>query len=194
MEIHCGVTKVQCLLYRKECIGWMPGHCEGRTLPLPYVEPAFASKGERPTKIPAKSKQKIRKWRREVHAWIVGEWQGPRTTSYPGTEPYDAEVSRTVLWEGSGYPLELFLYLHPKLWGYPLLSYHYRGMGFETKKDQGSISVFPIHLTRICFYATSYSVDFIPNRNHRFTNLINHRIQWAAPNLSMDCFFRFFLR
>ena len=24
MEIHCGVTKVQCLLYRKECIGWMP--------------------------------------------------------------------------------------------------------------------------------------------------------------------------
>ena len=28
-----GVKQVQCLLYRKECIGWMPGHWEGRTLP-----------------------------------------------------------------------------------------------------------------------------------------------------------------
>jgi len=33
MGIWCGVKQVQCLLYRKECIGWMPGHWEGRTLP-----------------------------------------------------------------------------------------------------------------------------------------------------------------
>uniref|UniRef100_A0A7N2RBQ6 Short-chain dehydrogenase/reductase n=1 Tax=Quercus lobata TaxID=97700 RepID=A0A7N2RBQ6_QUELO len=40
-------------------------------------------------------------------------------------------------------------------------------MGFETKKDQGSISVFPLYFTWICFYAISYSVDSSPNRNHR---------------------------
>lgn len=54
--------------------------------------------------------------------------------------------------------------------------HYYRGMGFETKKDQGSISVFPLYFTWICFYAISYSLDSSPNRNHRFTNIINHRI------------------
>lgn len=63
-----------------------------------------------------------------------------------------------------------------QLWGHPLLYHYYRGMGFETKKDQGSISVFPLYFTWICFYAISYSVDSSSNRNHRFTNLINHRI------------------
>ena len=38
-------------------------------------------------------------------------------------------------------------------------------MGFETKKDQGSISVVPLYFTWICFYAISYSVDSSPNRN-----------------------------
>nr|YP_010380929.1 NADH dehydrogenase subunit 4 [Stylosanthes capitata]YP_010381021.1 NADH dehydrogenase subunit 4 [Stylosanthes seabrana]UDH54693.1 NADH dehydrogenase subunit 4 [Stylosanthes hamata]UDH54759.1 NADH dehydrogenase subunit 4 [Stylosanthes scabra]UDH54957.1 NADH dehydrogenase subunit 4 [Stylosanthes guianensis]UDH54795.1 NADH dehydrogenase subunit 4 [Stylosanthes capitata]UDH54923.1 NADH dehydrogenase subunit 4 [Stylosanthes seabrana] len=49
-------------------------------------------------------------------------------------------------------------------------------MGLETKKDQGSISVFPLYFTWICFYAISYSVDSFPNRDRRFTNIINHRI------------------
>ncbi|KAI5681666.1 hypothetical protein M9H77_02894 [Catharanthus roseus] len=35
---------------------------------------------------------------------------------------------------------------------------------FETKKDQGSISIFPLNFTWICFYAISYSVDSSPNK------------------------------
>ncbi|CAH1428678.1 unnamed protein product [Lactuca virosa] len=75
------------------------------------------------------------------------------------------------------------------LWGHPLLYHYYRGMGFETKKDQGSISAFPLYFTWICFYAISYSVDSFPNRNHRFTNLLTTEFSERRPNLSMDCFF-----
>ncbi|KAG5610393.1 hypothetical protein H5410_021674 [Solanum commersonii] len=50
------------------------------------------------------------------------------------------------------------------------------GIRFETKKDEGSISIFSLYFTWIYFYVTSYSIDSSPNRNNRFTNLINHII------------------